>query len=73
MIHYNRETVSYTISRRPAFSMVIKMLDKVTVKLPKDTSAIPHSDQGGITASSALRISWQLTIFAKACSEKGIA
>jgi transposase InsO family protein len=43
---YNREIVSYTISRRPSFSMVSSMLDKAAVKLPTEASVILHSDQG---------------------------
>jgi putative transposase len=44
--HYNGEIVSYTISQRPRFSMVMNMLDKAIEGLPEKTSLLLHSDQG---------------------------
>lgn len=44
---YNREVVSYTLSRHPNFEMIAKMLEKAFQKLPdKANDLILHSDQG---------------------------
>jgi putative transposase len=44
---YNREIVSYNLSRRPNFEQIRNMLKKSFRKLPaKDQSLIIHSDQG---------------------------
>ena len=40
------DLVSYTISNRPALSMVTNMLDKAFEKIPDNTNLILHSDQG---------------------------
>ena len=43
---HSSDLVSYTISERPALSMVISMLDKAFEKIPNGTNLILHSDQG---------------------------
>lgn len=43
---YNREIVSYTISSRPRFAMVMNMLDDAIAKLSGKYDLILHSDQG---------------------------
>ena len=43
---YSRDIVSYTISDKPAFSMVTEMLNKAFMQVPNDTKLILHSDQG---------------------------
>ena len=43
---HSSDLVSYTISERPALSMVISMLDKAFEKIPDGTNLILHSDQG---------------------------
>lgn len=44
---YNREVVSYTLSRHPNFEMISTMLEKAFQKLPdKVDNLILHSDQG---------------------------
>ena len=40
------DLVSYTISDRPALSMVTTMLDEAFAKIPAETNLILHSDQG---------------------------
>jgi len=42
----SRDIVGYTISERPALSMVTSMLDKAFAQIPDDTKLILHSDQG---------------------------
>jgi putative transposase len=42
----SRDIVSYTISERPALSMVTEMLDKAFEVIPDGTGLILHSDQG---------------------------
>ena len=43
---YSRDIVSYTITDKPALSMVTSMLDKAFVQIPENTNLILHSDQG---------------------------
>ena len=43
---HNGYLVSYTISDRPAFSMVTTMLTKAFETIPEGTGLILHSDQG---------------------------
>ena len=43
---WNKEIVSYTISRRPVLKQVIDMMEGAFRKLPKNTKLILHSDQG---------------------------
>ena len=43
---HSSDLVSYTISERPALSMVISMLDKAFEKISDGTNLILHSDQG---------------------------
>ena len=43
---HSSDLVSYTISERPALSMVTSMLDKAFEKIPDATNLILHSDQG---------------------------
>lgn len=44
---YNREVISYTLSRRPNFEMISTMLEKAFQKLPDNADGlILHSDQG---------------------------
>ena len=43
---YSRDIVSYSISDRPALSLVTSMLNKALARLPDNTSLILHSDQG---------------------------
>lgn len=43
---WNKEIVSYTISRRPVLKQVIDMVEGAFRKLPKNTKLILHSDQG---------------------------
>lgn len=43
---YNREIISYNLSRRPSFKLVGDMLRKSMRKLPEGASLILHSDQG---------------------------
>ena len=40
------DLVSYTISDRPALTMVTTMLDEAFAKIPAETNLILHSDQG---------------------------
>lgn len=40
------DIVSYTLSERPALSMVTTMLDKAFSQIPDGTNLILHSDQG---------------------------
>jgi len=42
----SRDVVSYSISDRPALSMVTEMLDEAFSKIPDGTNLILHSDQG---------------------------
>ncbi len=42
----SRDIVSYTISDRPALSMVTTMLNNAFAKIPDGTNLILHSDQG---------------------------
>lgn len=42
----SRDIISYTISERPALSLVTEMLDKAFEIIPKGTKLILHSDQG---------------------------
>ncbi|WP_066230111.1 IS3 family transposase, partial [Metabacillus fastidiosus] len=43
---FNREIIAYNIEKRPAFSLVKKMLDQAFECLHEDDSSILHSDQG---------------------------
>ena len=43
---FNREIVSYSISRSPNFAQVREMLNGVFDKLPPDADPLFHSDQG---------------------------
>lgn len=43
---HSSDLVSYTISDRPALSMVITMLDEAFAKIPDGTNLVLHSDQG---------------------------
>ena len=43
---YNREIVSYSISRNASFSQTLEMLTGLFKKLPKDSKPLMHSDQG---------------------------
>lgn len=43
---YNREIISYTLSPRPTFSMVMDMLGEACKTLPEVHELILHSDQG---------------------------
>ena len=43
---HSSDLVSYTISDRPALSMVTTMLDEAFAKIPAETNLILHSDQG---------------------------
>ena len=43
---HSSDLVRYTISERPALSMVTTMLDKAFEKIPDATNLILHSDQG---------------------------
>ncbi len=43
---YSSDLVNYTISDRPALSMVSSMLDKAFVQIPDSTDLILHSGQG---------------------------
>ena len=43
---HSSDLVSYTISNRPALSMVTTMLDEAFAKIPDGTNLILHSDQG---------------------------
>jgi len=43
---YSSDIVSYEISHRPAFSMVMNMLDNAASQLPLGAAPILHSDQG---------------------------
>ena len=43
---YNREIVSYNLSRHPNLLQVTDMLEKAFAKIPDDTNLILHSDQG---------------------------
>ena len=43
---YNREIVSYSISKSPNLSQIREMLDGLFVKLPADAKPVFHSDQG---------------------------
>ena len=43
---YSRDIVSYTISERPALSMVTTMLEQAFAAIPDGTDLILHSDQG---------------------------
>ena len=42
----SEDSVSYTISNRPALGMVISMLEKAFETIPEGTGLILHSDQG---------------------------
>lgn len=43
---YNREIISYQLSRSPNFKQVTQMLNNAFKKLPKDNELMIHSDQG---------------------------
>ena len=43
---HSSDLVSYTISDRPALSMVTTMLDEAFAKIPAETNLILHSDPG---------------------------
>lgn len=43
---YNGEIISYSISLRPTFQQTMDMLDKAFEKIPDNSGAILHSDQG---------------------------
>lgn len=43
---YNGEIVSYNISDRPTFQLIMDMLNKAFDKIPDGTNLILHSDQG---------------------------
>jgi len=43
---FNREVISYNLSRHPVFHQVIDMLEKAFKKIPNNTNLILHSDQG---------------------------
>lgn len=43
---FNGEVISFNLSRRPAFSQVVDMLEKAFSKIPNNTNLILHSDQG---------------------------
>lgn len=43
---HSRDIISFTISERPRFAMVIDMLEQAMRKIPADTNLILHSDQG---------------------------
>ena len=43
---YSRDIVSYAISERPRFAMVVDMLEQAFRKIPAKTDLILHSDQG---------------------------
>lgn len=43
---YNGEIVSYTISERPNFNLIMDMLEKALRRLPAGSKPILHSDQG---------------------------
>ena len=43
---FNSEIISYSISARPTFDMVVKMTEEAFKKIPDDTNLILHSDQG---------------------------
>ena len=61
---YNREIVSYNISRRPNFDQIRSMLEKAFRKLvPTDQSLVLHSDQGW---------QYQMKQYQKLLGDKGI-
>ena len=43
---YNREIISYSISRSPNLAQIREMLNGLFSKLPKDAAPLFHSDQG---------------------------
>ena len=43
---YNREIISYSISKRPNFWQTKEMLQGLFEKLPKEATPLLHSDQG---------------------------
>jgi len=43
---HSRDIVSYAISERPRFAMVVDMLEQAFRKIPANTDLILHSDQG---------------------------
>lgn len=50
---YNREIVSYSISRHPNLEMVNRMLDELFAKLTGGQEVLLHSDQGALYQSYA--------------------
>ena len=60
---YNGEIISYNVSKRPTFRLVMNMLDKAFTKTSSDTSLILHSDQGW---------QYQMKRYQHLLSEKGI-
>lgn len=43
---YNQEIISYELSERPIFNLVINMLKKAFKTLPNESKLMLHSDQG---------------------------
>lgn len=43
---FNREITAFTVSKRPTFSLVEEMLNKVIPQLDRDKNTLLHSDQG---------------------------
>lgn len=43
---YNGEIIAYDISRHPDFKQTMDMLDRAFEKIPDNSGAILHSDQG---------------------------
>jgi putative transposase len=60
---YNREIVSYAVSKTPEFRLVREMLEQAFRKVPDPDSLMIHSDQGW---------QYQMKIYQRMLKEKGI-
>mgnify|MGYP000949857571 FL=1 len=60
---FNREIISYTLSKSPNFHQITEMLRSAFQRLPDDTHLILHSDQGW---------QYQMRSYQKMLKDKGI-
>ena len=43
---FNQEIISYELTERPVFNLIVAMLKKAFKKIPNNTKLVLHSDQG---------------------------
>ena len=70
---YNREIISYSISKNPNFEQTREMLQGLFEKLPKEAKPLLHSDQGGNTKCENFNACLPSITYSKVCQGKATA